>query len=439
MTNPQNVHETLTRHQLTDGYPMVLDLEKSHGSWIHDSRSGDEYLDFFTCFASWPVGYGHPALKEAKFNEELLLVARNKPANSDLYTTHMADFVDAFATHATPDGFKHHFWVAGGSLAVENALKVAFDWKAHKVGADKVDDGNALVILHFRQAFHGRSGYTMSLTNTVKDKVALFPKFDWPRVHNPGIEFDLDGGIANDIEASEAKAKAEIEAAFAKFPNRIAGIIIEPMQGEGGDKHFRTEFLQYLRDVADEKEALLLFDEVQTGFFGSGKPWLWQHHGVTPDVVAFGKKSQVCGIYAGPRIDEVPQNVFETSSRINSTWGGNLVDMVRSRKFIEIITGDKLMDNVAQRGAELVDGLRSLAKEKGTISNVRGVGSLAAFTLPSPEARDGLMKDLLDRKLLVLASGEDSIRFRMPLIITADEVQTALDRISDSLPANVRA
>ncbi|MFT7678777.1 MAG: L-lysine 6-transaminase [Planctomycetota bacterium] len=435
MIDSKQVHEVLGRHQLADGYPIVMDLDKSHGSWIHDGVTGSEYLDFFTCFASWPVGYNHPAMMTPEFRSAIELAGRNNPANSDLYTAQMAEFVEAFATKVTPEGFPYHFWVAGGALAVENAMKVAFDWKAHKVGVDKVNDGANLTIMHFKQAFHGRSGYTMSVTNTVVDKVALFPKFDWPRVHNPGIVFDLDGGIVNDIEAEEAKSIAEIEAGFARPGQHVAGVLIEPMQGEGGDKHFRPEFMAKLRELCDEHEALLIFDEVQTGFFGSGKPWLWQYSGVKPDVVAFGKKSQVCGVYAGPRVDEVPENVFHTSSRINSTWGSNLVDMVRSTKFIEIITGDQLADNVAVRGQEFVAGLRSLAKDKGEISNVRGIGSLVAFTLETGAKRDALLSSLWDQKLMVLASGPDSIRARMPLNVSAEEVAQALQRVSDGLPA----
>ncbi|HJM56489.1 MAG: L-lysine 6-transaminase [Planctomycetes bacterium] len=437
MIDPKNVHATLSRHQLADGLSMVMDLEKSHGSWLRDAVSGEEYLDFFTCFASWPVGYNHPATLEPEFCSAIELTGRNKPASSDLYTTYMAEFVEAFATRVSPEGFDHHFWVSGGALAVENALKVAFDWKAQKVGVDLVNDGNDLVVLHFRQAFHGRSGYTLSVTNTVPDKIALFPKFDWPRVHNPAIEFDLEGNVCNDIEASEAQTWAEIEAACEKYKGRVAAILVEPLQGEGGDNHFRTEFFQKLRGYADSEEALLVFDEVQTGFFGSGKPWYWQYHGVRPDVVAFGKKSQICGIYAGPRVDEVADNVFVRSSRINSTWGGNLVDMVRSTKFIEIIEEENLADNVAARGQQLVSGLRSIARDQGHISNVRGQGSMVAFTLESPEQRDEYIRQMHARQLLVLASGEQAIRFRMSLVVTEAEIDQALERIADCSPAGV--
>jgi len=439
MIDPKQVHETLGQYQLVDGFPFVVDLDTSKGPWLSDARSGRKYFDAFTCFASWPVGYNHPMLCEPEFEAELLRAARTNLANSDLYTADMARFVSAFGSCVTPEGFPHHFWVAGGALAVENALKTAFDWKARRLGRTNFhDDVNDLVILHLNQAFHGRSGYTMSLTNTVPDKIGLFPKFDWPRVHNPAVEYDADGNICNDIEAEEARACAEIEAAFARHGNKIAGIVLEPMQGEGGDNHFRTEFLQKLRDYADQHEALLIFDEVQTGFFGSGKAWLWQHHGVAPDICCFGKKTQVCGIYASTRIDEVPENVFARSSRINSTWGGNLVDMVRCRRFIEIIGKDNLAQNITARGNEFIAGLRSFSRSGG-IHNVRGVGSLVAFTLKDPETRGKMLEEMFEKELLALPSGEKSIRFRLPLVVSADDIRTILERIEASLPSVVGA
>ena len=210
-------------------------------------------------------------------------------------------------------------------------------------------------------------------------------------------------------------------------------ILIEPMQGEGGDNHFRPEFLAALRKVADEREALLVFDEVQTGFYGTGKPWMWQIHDVAPDIVAFGKKTQVCGIYANTRIDDVADNVFHKSSRINSTWGGNLVDMVRCKRFIEIVEEQQLADNIGARGCQFVYGLRQL----GHINNVRGYGSLVAFTLDTPAQRQEMLDALFAKQVIALASGEKAIRFRLPLIISEAEIEEALTRIADCLPAKV--
>jgi L-lysine 6-transaminase len=440
MIDAQHVHETLKRHQMVDGFAIVMDLERSHGSWIHDARTGREFLDAFTCFASWPLGYNHPLMMDEEFGRELLRAARVKPSSSDLYTREMAGFVEAFATHVTPAGFPHHFWVAGGALAVENTLKTAFDWKARKLGRTSFDaDVNDLVILHFRQAFHGRSGYTLSLTNTLPDKIGLFPKFAWPRVHNPTIRWDPDGGIANDVAAEEARTWEEIDAVFAKHGDKVAAILVEPMQGEGGDNHFRPELFAGLRRYADRHEALLIYDEVQTGFFGTGPAWLWQAKGVAPDLAAFGKKTQVCGFYGSRRIDEVTNNVFQMASRINSTWGGNLVDMVRCRRFIEIILAEKLAENVARQGERVLAGLRRLARDQGGITNVRGAGSLVAFTLESTEARKKMLADLYAKEVLALPSGTTSIRFRLPFVVTSGEVDELLNRVEAVLPTRVGA
>jgi L-lysine 6-transaminase len=436
MIAPQDVHQVLQRHQLADGYPFVFDLARSHGSWLHDSRSGAEFLDFFTCFASWPIGYEHPRMLEREFLDELTLVARSNPSNSDLYTVHQARFVESFATRATPAGYPHHFWVSGGALAVENALKIAFDWKAQKLGRVDLDAPvEDLVVLHLRDAFHGRSGYTLSLTNTDPAKTGLFPKFRWPRVSNPGIEFDLDGGIANDVEAAERRSIDEIERAFAEHGDRIAAIVVEPMQSEGGDQHFRPEYLAALRRFADEREALLVFDEVQTGFFGAGAPWLWQKLGVAPDVVAFGKKTQQCGLYANRRVEEVENHVFKRASRINSTWGGNLTDMVRARRILEIILEERMTENIAARGEQFVRGLRGIAKRTAAFTNVRGVGSLCAFTLEDAKRRDEMLGKLRAQKLLALKSGKVSVRFRMPLNVSADEVELALGKVEAAVKA----
>ncbi len=426
---PNEVHKLLSRYQLADGYDMVVDLDKSKGVWIHDSAKGEDFLDAFTCFASWPLGFNHPELMEDEFSNEILKVSRNKIANSDLYTTELAEFVEAFGSKVTPEGFSHHFWVSGGALAVENALKTAFDWKARKLGRTNfLDDVNDLAILHFDQAFHGRSGYTMSLTNTLPDKIGLYPKFNWPRVSTPHCEFDMEGNVCNDIEAMEAKTYAEIERAFEEHSNRIAAIIIEPMQGEGGDNHFRDEFLQKLRQYADEREALLIFDEVQTGFYGSGKPWFWQHSGVRPDVVSFGKKTQTCGIYAGSRIDEVPENVFKLSSRINSTWGGNLVDMVRCTQFIKIIERDNIADLVTKIGDYIVAGLRDIQRETDLYTSVRGKGSLIAFTMENSDQRANMLKSMFNEKVLALPCGKKSVRFRLPLVTTMEDASELLNR-----------
>src|SRR6266540_2834102 len=342
-TGPGGVHEIIGRHLLLDGFPLVFDLEKSRGVWTVDARTGERYFDFFTFFASLPVGVNHPELSKPYWQDRLLRAAVHKPSNSDAYTEAMARFVETFARVATPPGFPHLFFIEGGTLAVENALKAAFDWKTRKNRASG-SSAQGCRIVHFREAFHGRSGYTLSLTNTDPVKTDLFPKFDWPRIDNPKLSFPIDGEVLAQVEKAEQAALAQIGEALRRFSGEIAGIIIEPIQGEGGDNHFRGEFLRALREVADREEALLIFDEVQSGFGITGRMWAFQHCDVLPDIVAFGKKSQVCGIMASSRLDEVPDNVFRVPSRINSTWGGNLTDMVRCEAYLKIIQRENLLE-----------------------------------------------------------------------------------------------
>jgi len=273
----------------------------------------------------------------------------------------------------------------------------------------------------------------MSLTNTDPIKTDLYPKFNWPRVTNPKLQFPLtEANMAKAVEL-EKQAVAEIEAAFAKAPHEIAAIIIEPIQGEGGDNHFRPEFFKELRRLADKHEALFIVDEVQTGLGATGKLWAHEHMGITPDLIAFGKKAQVCGIMAGPRVDEVKDNVFKVSSRINSTWGGNLADMVRGAKYLEIIQQEKLVENTAKMGERLMAGLNGLAQKHPQVTNIRGRGTLCALTLPTPEIRNAVRSACWDLGFATLSSGSNSIRFRPCLNVTADEIDAAVKMLDAAL------
>lgn len=430
---PKDVIPSLSKHMLIDGFDIIVDLEKSQGSYIRDARDGKTYLDFFTFFATLPIGLNHPKLLTAEFKERLLIAAINKPSNSDFYTTEMADFVETFARVAMPESLPHLFLISGGALAVENALKTAFDWKVRMNFRKGYTKEMGSQIIHFQQAFHGRTGYTLSLTNTADPKkTQYFPKFNWPRVLNPKIEFPLNEENLKKVEKAEQTSLQQIKRAIMDFEDDIAAIIIEPIQGEGGDNHFRTEFFKELRTIADENDILLIFDEVQSGLGVSGKMWAYQHFGIEPDLVAFGKKVQVCGIMAGRKIDAVENNVFVESSRINSTWGANLVDMVRSQRYLEIIEEENLVENAEKVGKYFQDHLMNLgAKYPKMISNVRGKGLFIAFDLPAGFIRDKFMIEAKKEGMLVLKCGERSIRFRPSLNITNEIVDKAVD-ITDS-------
>lgn len=423
------VKATLAKHILADGFDFVMDLEKSHGSWIHDKLSGTDYLDMFSMFASASIGYNHPYL--VKNQDWLGKMAINKPTLADVYSEEYAEFMETFARVAIPEHLQYAFFISGGTLAVENAMKACFDWKTRK-NFEKELDTEGDICIHFRQAFHGRSGYTLSLTNTSDPrKYQYFPKFDWPRILNPHLNFPITEENLEETIKNENLALLNIEEAILSNPNRVACIIIEPIQAEGGDHHFRDEFFQGLRKLCDENEVLLIFDEVQTGIGITGKMWAFEHFTAKPDIISFGKKTQVCGVLANKeKFDEVPNNVFRESSRINSTFGGNFIDMMRLKLILEVIENENLVENAKNVGTYLLNGLKNLeAKYPNVISGARGRGLMCAINLPTGADRDRMREELYKENVIILSCGDNSIRFRPHLNVSEEEIQIVLDKI----------
>lgn len=428
-----NTLQTLKKHVLVDGFHVVADLEKSQGSWIVDAITGKKYLDCYSQFASQPVGWNYPPMKDYEAN--LGKVAMHKMANSDMYCETYAQFAEVFA-EATSD-FSHYFFIDGGALAVENALKAAFDWKHQKssVTTQEMD------IIHFKECFHGRTGYTMSLTNAGEIfgsdkniKTKWFPKIKWSRVTNPKVYFEkTTDGFKEDIHRAknlESIAFEEIENVLKK--GKTAAIIIETIQGEGGDNHFRPKFFKKLRSFADEYEALLIFDEVQTGMGQTGKMWAYEHSEVVPDIMCFGKKTQVCGIASTTRIDDVKNNVFSVSGRINSTWGGNIVDMERCKIYLNLMKSNNLVEKASQVGEYFMKKLTNVVLRHEKVSNLRGKGLIIAFDLETSDMCDEVMTKLSEN-ILVLKCGKKSIRFRPHLTFAETDVDQACSFIDIAL------
>src|SRR3989440_5040483 len=188
--SPQEVIAELERHILVDGFKLVFDLEKSRGSRFVDAASGRELIDLYSFYASQPIGFNHPYFDRPEVKAELLAAARIKVANADVYTAQYATFVSTFARVVGLPPLERYFFIEGGAVAVENALKAAMDWKVRKnLAAGQGPRGTE--ILHFEHAFHGRSGYTLSLTDTDPRKTDHFAKFNWPRVPAPRLNFAL--------------------------------------------------------------------------------------------------------------------------------------------------------------------------------------------------------------------------------------------------------
>ena len=431
VVKPANVISTLEQHILVDGFKLIFDVEKSSGSYFVDGSSGREFIDLYGFYASQPIGYNHPHFNRTDVQAELLQAAKVKVANADVYTPQFATFIETFARVIALPELPRYFFIDGGALAVENALKAAMDWKVRRnIAAGRGERGTE--IIHFKHAFHGRSGYTMSLTNTDPRKVQHFAKFPWPRISTPMLNFALpEKERLADVVAKEKIAEKEIRDVLVAKSVDIAAIIIEPIQGEGGDNHFRPEFLRLLRKIADESGVLLIFDEVQSGLGITGKRWACEHADVLPDLLSFGKKSQVCGVMAGPRLDEVKDNCFRLPSRISSTFGGNFTDYVRSTHYLRIYEHEKLVENARVKGDLFLEGLHALSLKHSFVTAPRGRGLMLAFDLPDAATRDAFWRGCYELDLLVIRSGERSIRLRPVLDVKDDIIELSLKIMSD--------
>lgn len=431
---PADVRKVIGRHAITDGFQAVVDLERSHGSWIVDAVTGKEYLDLFAMFASMTVGFNHPTLISNK--DRLLTAAITKPTLSDIYAREEAEFVAVFEEIGIPEYLPYAFFIEGGALAIENALKSAFDWKVRKnLAANRGEKGKQ--VIHFQYCFHGRTGYTMSMMDPHDlRKIMYYPKFDWPRITLPRLRFPVTDAVIKEVEELEQKALAEIRQAIHDNPDDIAAILIEPIQGEGGDNHIRPEFAVNLREICDEEDIILIYDEVQTGAGITGAFWAHEHFGekARPDILAFGKKTQVCGILAGKRMEEIKNHVFTESNRLNSTWGGNLVDMVRFSIILEIIRDENLVERAQKQGEYFLAKLEALAEEfPGFVTNSRGKGLYLAFDLPSETERGAVLSALYENGAIVIGCGDRTVRFRPHLTIAREEIDLAYDLLVKSV------
>lgn len=420
-------HNIIRSKCLPKGYDLIFDPVLSRGSMIHDSLTGRKFIDMFGFYGSCPIGHNHP--KMVDFAPELGRMAIHNPSNSNVYTEEYAKFVETFSRFL-PAEFKYMFLITGGALAVENALKAAFDWKVRLNQERGIDTNpNNLKVIHFRNAFHGRSGYTMSLTNTDYWKTAHYPKFDWPLITFPSITHDLDETIRQEVDALN-----RIRMFISHFPDAIAALIIEPIQGEGGDNHIRPEFWQELREICTVNNIMFIADEVQTGLGLTGRTWAYEWLGDAPDIIVFGKKTQVCGFASTARLDLVTDHVFHKASRINSTWGGSLTDMMRSRKYMEIIEEEKLIDHAETMGTIALDMIKTVCQQHPSItSRPRGRGLMVAFDLVTPEVCERFKNLMYDRNVLIASCGTNSIRLRPMLDVELSNLQQVATAMDETL------
>lgn len=396
-------------------FKIKIDFEKSHGSYLHDKNTQADFLDFFGQYASLPLGYNHPIFKSDAFRAEYMRVAGVKVTNCEIISDEAQEFLKEFSGHSSMCPFEHFHFCCTGALAIESAIKTAIDYKGTQQP----------VIVSLKESFHGINSYGGFVTDRfypVSTRLNGFPELGWKKVHNPKIIYQEDGGIdETTTKQGLAQFLAEFEQCIAQCgADNIAALLIEPIQATYGDNYFPREFFIMIRDLCDKYNICLIFDEVQTGFGGTGSMWYFEQTGITPDIVVFGKKVQVSGIMVQPKFGKI----FDTPVRLEVTWDGTLCDMVRGKYILRTYKSQDILNNVRVRSEELIEGLGRLP-----IQNLRNAGLLIAFDLKDGRLRDAFFKALINERFLCNKTRERTIRLRPQLAVSKEEVEDALTRI----------
>jgi len=374
-----------------------VDFEKSHGSYLYDKNSDRELLDFFGMYASLPLGYNHPIFKTKEFVDEYMRVSSFKINNCEFVSDETIEFDIMFKEYAGKGLFKHFHYSCTGALAVEAAIKTCLEYKNYHTPN----------IVSFENSFHGINSYGGFVTSRF-----------------PGADARLSGLP----EAYSTKIRPDlIEVARTLMNEDATCLLVEPIQCSAGDIHFDKEFFKSLREMCDEYDVPLVFDEIQIGFGGTGKLWYFEHLDVEPDILIFGKKTQLSGIMAKEKYGEIFSP--KKSVRLEVTWDGDVADMVRCKYVMMAYKAYNILGNVNKQSKRLINGL----SEMDGVLNLRNCGLIVGFDLPTDEKRDILIEDLYKNGLICNKTGKKSIRLRPNLNVKKAEIDLAIDIFRKSL------
>lgn len=378
-------------------YPLVID--SGSGCMIKDV-DGNSFLDFTSNIGACPLGYSHSDVMAA-----LATMSKNgahKIAGQDFYCQEHADLAEKFLSIA-PQGFKA-FFINSGAEAVENSIKVAY----HKRMAEGLP---VLPGVSCRGAFHGRTLGALSFTYSKPVQKEGFPEL--PAIR---IKFCTDDGDA-EIDAVE-KVLAE---------NKVAFVISEVIQGEGGYNVASPKFIQTLRDATARHGVPLILDEVQSGMGRTGRWWAFEHCGVVPDIMCTAKALQVGATAFRNDFDPGVQGV------LSSTWGGgSRIDLAVGAAVISAIKRDRLLDNAGAMGERLKKGIGELVGKK-SVTGVRGIGLMIGIEFDTNASRDSALAALFKKGLLLLPAGQKAMRAIPPLVIGKEEIDEGVAMMASEL------
>lgn len=422
---------------------IFFDIEKSLGNYIGDV-DGNVFLDAFSQISSATLGYNHPSVLAACESNEMKNYMANRPALGYFPHSKYPQQLENTLMRCAPPGMDGVTSMMCGSCSNENAFKTVMKaWMNRERGTDEISEedteasnmnqgpGNKLCIMSFKGAFHGRTFGCASCTNTRGRIKSDIPLLDFPIVDHPQLIYPLDAHAAEN-NAEEARCLSQVretmrERATAGKP--VAGLIIEPIQAEGGDRTASDSFYRQLRQICLEENVFFIVDEVQTGGGVSGKWWAHEHWGLEtpPDVVTFAKKMQAAGFY------------YKTN--LNNNWGptifntfvGDPARLVILDAVLKVVEEDGLTAKAQIVGDYLKDNLSSMADRYPHIANVRGRGTLVAWDHPTMAARDKVVGDALNNGLLLGGCGTHAIRLRPSLTFGMNHADEFLELFEKTL------